>query len=336
MLSTLSVSERPQMLISKGDTQFSNSVQKMDASFPVWVGSAFLFVQSTSQKIDLSNLYMNSKQKPLVFKALKLALSESTGGGVNSLSILKIYCNDNQLIVYVKFCSQEVCRRFLQRYRDGVVQQALQTQLQVTLSLVEVPIQTELKVGSENLHEILDDEQRCLQYINKEKPDRLPDEEIAELEESLRTLNCQHETSRESSQNESNSLPPLPMRSLSVDSSAQPKPTFIFQDEEFVDRPLTSEDHQKFSKLVGKKWKQVGRSLQKTCRALRDPVIENLSYEHEKEGLYEQAYQMILKFIQSEGKKATLQRLVSALQDTGLMSLAEELLGIHQNADGSS
>ncbi|XP_069072290.1 tumor necrosis factor receptor type 1-associated DEATH domain protein [Pleurodeles waltl] len=331
MLSSLSLSERPQMLISRGDTQFSNS--KMDSSFPAWVGSAFLFVESTSQKIDLSNLYMNSKQKLQVFKALKLALSESAGGGVNSICILKIYCNDNQLIMHLKFCSQEVCRSFLQRYRDGLVQQALQDQLQVILSLVEVPIQMELKVGSENLHEILDDEQRCLQYINQEKPDRLPDEEIAELEDSFRALTCQHEKSTESSQN--NSLPPLTMRSLSADNSTHPKPTFIFQDEEFVDRPLTSEDHQKFSKLVGKKWKQVARSLQKTCRALRDPAIENLSFEHEKEGLYEQAYQMILKFIQSEGKKATLQRLVSALQDTGLTSLAEELLGIHQNENGS-
>lgn len=102
-----------------------------------------------------------------------------------------------------------------------------------------------------------------------------------------------------------------------------------------ANRTLTLDDHQKFAKLVSKKWKQVGRSLQKSCRALRDPVIDNLALEYDREGLYEQAYQLLLRFIQSEGKKATIARLIAALEENGLISLAEELLGLHSNEDCS-
>lgn len=100
-------------------------------------------------------------------------------------------------------------------------------------------------------------------------------------------------------------------------------------------RTITPDDHQKFAKSVSKKWKQVGRSLQSCCRALRDPVIDNLALEYDREGLYEQAYQMLLRFIQSEGKKATIARLIAALEENGLVSLAEELLGLHCSEDCS-
>lgn len=98
-----------------------------------------------------------------------------------------------------------------------------------------------------------------------------------------------------------------------------------------ANRKITLDDHQKFAKLVSKKWKQVGRSLQASCRALRDPTIDNLAMEYEREGLYEQAYQLLRRFIESEGKRATIQRLIAALEDNGLISLAEELLGIRPN-----
>lgn len=96
-----------------------------------------------------------------------------------------------------------------------------------------------------------------------------------------------------------------------------------------MDRRITPEDHQKFAKLVSKKWKQVGRSLQINCRALRDPVVDNIAIEYEREGLYEQAYQLLRRFMDSEGKRATIQRLIVALEENSLISLAEELLGIH-------
>lgn len=100
-----------------------------------------------------------------------------------------------------------------------------------------------------------------------------------------------------------------------------------------VNRTLTPDDHQKFAKLVSKKWKQVGRSLQKNCRALRDPIIDNLALEYDREGLYEQAYQLLLRFRESEGQKATIARLIAALEENGLISLAEELLGLHSSED---
>ncbi|XP_069496055.1 tumor necrosis factor receptor type 1-associated DEATH domain protein isoform X1 [Ambystoma mexicanum] len=231
MLSTLSASSNPGPLLSGGDVQFSNS--EVDASSTVWVGSAFLFIQCTSDKIDLSCCYQNAMQKPKVFSALRLVLTGSSVGGVNAICILKVYCSDHQLIVYLKFNDQEICQRFLQNYRNGLLQREMQSQLQVALSLIEVPLLMELKVGNEKLDGILDDEERCLQYINKEKPDRLPDEEIAELEESLKSLNCQPEKSTENPQMKKHSLPHEPKRSLSSESYEQLRVTFVFQNQEF-------------------------------------------------------------------------------------------------------
>ncbi|XP_029464550.1 tumor necrosis factor receptor type 1-associated DEATH domain protein [Rhinatrema bivittatum] len=299
----------------------------MAASAGAWTGSAFLFVQSTSEKINLSSLYKDSQQKHGVFKALKLALEGSATSGAHSVEILKVYCSEPQLIVYLKFCYEEPCRKFLQCYQNGVFRQSLQNQLQIALSMLSVPVKLELKVGSEQLDDILDDEDSCIRCINKEKPDRMKDEEIKDLEEGLRNLTCQNGTAL----GKNNSFPSLPLPPDSHRNSLPQNDTFLFQAQEFVNRPLTPEDHQKFARSVGRKWKQVGRTLKKTCRALQDPAIDNLAYEHEKDGLYEQAYQLLLKFIQSEGKKATLQRLVTALEENGLTGLAEQLLGIHQN-----
>lgn len=94
------------------------------------------------------------------------------------------------------------------------------------------------------------------------------------------------------------------------------------------DRPLTPADQQRFAAHVGRDWKRVGRALQKSCRALKGPAIDNLAYEYEREGLYEQAYQLLGRFIQSEGRSAKLSRLISALEETKLTSMAEIMLGI--------
>ncbi|XP_030059562.1 tumor necrosis factor receptor type 1-associated DEATH domain protein isoform X2 [Microcaecilia unicolor] len=272
----------------------------MAASVGVWTGSAYLFVESTSEKIDLASLYNDSQQKFRIFRALKLALEDSTTGSTSPVDILKVYCSKPQLIVYIKFCHQELCRSFLQSYRNGVFHQSLQNQLQIVLSMLRVPVKLVLK------------------------PDRIKDEEIKKLEEDLRNLTFENKRSNGTAAEEMPSLPLLFQRN-----PLPQEDTFLFQAQEFANRPLTSEDHHKFSRSVGRKWKQVGRSLQKTCRALEDPAIDNLAYEHERDGLYEQAYQLLLKFIQSEGKKATIQRLVIALEENSLTNLAEELLGIH-------
>ncbi|NXL48191.1 TRADD protein, partial [Podilymbus podiceps] len=307
---------------------------KMAGSSAPWIGSAYLFLQSTCKTIVLPSLYESSQKKPSVFKALKLALADSTGS-VNGVDILKVHCSHPHLIVQLKFCKQENCRRFLQSYREGALQESLQNHLQLSLAMTAVPLEMELKAGSEHLDNMLKDEDRCLECIFREKPDRLRDEEIAELEKHLKSLIVYQSISNNMAVNDCASLssPSLPYPSQG--SSLSPPVTFTFQGQQFANRTLTSDDHQKFAKLVSKKWKQVGRSLQKSCRALRDPVIDNLALEYDREGLYEQAYQLLLRFIQSEGKKATIARLISALEENGLISLAEELLGLHSNEDCS-
>lgn len=91
---------------------------------------------------------------------------------------------------------------------------------------------------------------------------------------------------------------------------------------------LAAGDLQRFSNGVGRDWRKVGRALGKNCRALKGPAIDNLAYEYEREGLYEQAYQLLSRFIQAEGSAARLGRLVRALEDSKLTSLAENILDI--------
>lgn len=47
----------------------------MAGSSAPWIGSAYLFLQSTCKTIALPSLYESSQKKPSVFKALKLALA---------------------------------------------------------------------------------------------------------------------------------------------------------------------------------------------------------------------------------------------------------------------
>ncbi|XP_077165805.1 tumor necrosis factor receptor type 1-associated DEATH domain protein [Paroedura picta] len=317
----------------------------MGDSTDAWVGSAYLFVQSTSGNMLLPSLYGNPERKSQVFKAFKLALADSTGS-FNGVDMLKVHCSDPDLIVQLKFCNQVNCRKFLQSYREGTLHTSLQRHLKVSLATpTPVSVQMELKTGAGKLDSMLLEEERCVECISQEKPNHLRDEEITKLEESLRNLSCQESNSgimssaipspsgstvdsAVQSPSLDSSLPPSSVKSLS---SLPQGDTFLFQGQQFANRRITLNDHQKFAKLVSKKWKQVGRSLQAGCRALRDPFIDNLAMEYEREGLYEQAYQMLRRFIDSEGKRATIQRLVVALEENGLISLAEELLGVHPN-----
>lgn len=162
-------------------------VLKMAGSSAPWIGSAYLFLQSTCKTIALPSLYESSQKKPSIFKALKLALADSTGS-LNGVDMLKVHCSHPHLIIQLKFCKQENCRRFLQSYREGALQESLQNHLQLSLAMSTVPLEMELKAGSEHLDNMLKDEDRCLECIYKEKPDRLRDEEITELEECLKSL----------------------------------------------------------------------------------------------------------------------------------------------------
>ncbi|XP_058010709.1 tumor necrosis factor receptor type 1-associated DEATH domain protein [Ahaetulla prasina] len=312
----------------------------MAASIDEWVGCAYLFLQATAEKVFLPTFYKSPEQRPSVYKALKVAFAESTGD-FSRVDILKVHCSDPDLIIQLKFNKQENCRKFLQSYQQGELQEALQRSLKFYLSLPSLELlKTELRAGAEKLDSIIQEEQRCLESISREKPDHLIDEAVAELEACLMNLSFQQKGTR-SLKWQLSSESSLPTLNSSPPSSGPPEiskasveeDTFFFQNQQFANRKITPDDHQKFAKLVSKKWKQVGRSLylQTKCRALRDPFIDNLAVEYEREGLYEQAYQLLRRFIDSEGKKATIQCLVAALEDNGLINLAEELLGLHQS-----
>ncbi|XP_028665224.1 tumor necrosis factor receptor type 1-associated DEATH domain protein [Erpetoichthys calabaricus] len=271
-------------------------------------GSVLLFIRSKSNVVNLSALYNNPDKKDKVFKTLKIALVDAAGG-IDGFEILKIIADDLEIILHIKFIKENSCRKFLDSYRSKGLQQSLIQHTKVLVPSEDPRFETQLKTYSKILDDFIAEQDKCVHNIMEAQPNRLKDDEIEELETRLKkaTLN-----SRE---------PPRP--------AGTPCSTFLFQDKHFDDRKLTGEDQQTFAKKIGKSWKKVGRCLQKTCRALQDPAIDNLAYEYDREGLYEQAYQMLGKFMQAEGKKATLSRLISALEETELAGVAELILGIH-------
>nr|XP_004661772.2 tumor necrosis factor receptor type 1-associated DEATH domain protein isoform X2 [Jaculus jaculus]XP_045013971.1 tumor necrosis factor receptor type 1-associated DEATH domain protein isoform X2 [Jaculus jaculus]XP_045013974.1 tumor necrosis factor receptor type 1-associated DEATH domain protein isoform X2 [Jaculus jaculus] len=297
-----------------------------------WVGSAYLFLESLLDKVILSEAYTNPQKKVEVYKALKTALAESVENP-NVLQILKIHCSDPQLIVQLRFCGRPPCGRFLRLYREGALRAALQRLLAAALAQRSMPLQLELRAGTELLDAWLTDEERCLNCILAQKPDRLRDEELEELEDALCNLTCSLPSQGGGSEVTSGLL-----QSLVPSPTEKPPPssnqTFLFHGHTVVNRPLSLQDQQTFARSVGLKWRRVGRSLQRDCRALRDPVLDSLAYEYERDGLYEQAFQLLRRFVQAEGRRATLQRLVEALEENELTSLAEDLLGLAE-PDGS-
>ncbi|KAL2762300.1 tumor necrosis factor receptor type 1-associated DEATH domain protein [Daubentonia madagascariensis] len=297
-----------------------------------WVGSAYLFVESSLDNVVLSDAYAHPQQKVAVYRALRTALAES-GGSPEVLQMLKIHRSDPQLIVQLRFCGREPCGRFLRAYREGALRAALQRGLAAALAQHPVQLELELRAGAERLDAVLTDEERCLSCILAQKPDRLRDEELAELEDALRNLTCGsggQDGDAEVAQGPSQSRVP----SLSEKPPPPSGQTFLFQGQPVVNRPLSLQDQQTFARSVGLKWRKVGRSLQRGCRALRDPALDSLAYEYERDGLYEQAFQLLRRFVQAEGRRATLQRLVEALEENELTSLAEDLLGL-TGPDGS-
>nr|1F3V_A Chain A, Tumor Necrosis Factor Receptor Type 1 Associated Death Domain Protein [Homo sapiens] len=154
-----------------------------------WVGSAYLFVESSLDKVVLSDAYAHPQQKVAVYRALQAALAES-GGSPDVLQMLKIHRSDPQLIVQLRFCGRQPCGRFLRAYREGALRAALQRSLAAALAQHSVPLQLELRAGAERLDALLADEERCLSCILAQQPDRLRDEELAELEDALRNLKC--------------------------------------------------------------------------------------------------------------------------------------------------
>ncbi|XP_047649585.1 tumor necrosis factor receptor type 1-associated DEATH domain protein isoform X3 [Phacochoerus africanus] len=287
-----------------------------------WVGSAYLFVESSLDKVVLSESYAHQQQKAAVYRALRTALAAFLAKDPQYLPFGFSFPISGQR-------PQEACSRFLRAYREGALRTALQACLETALALSSVPLQLELRASAERLDALLTDEERCLNFIFAQKPDRLRDEELTELEDALRNLTC-------GSGGQGGDVEGAPATSTAEEKLPPPPSgqTFLFQGQPVVNRPLSLQDQLTFARSVGLKWRKVGRSLQRGCRALRDPALDSLAYEYEREGLYEQAFQLLRRFVQAEGRRATLQRLVEALEENELTSLAEDLLGL-ANPDGS-
>lgn len=278
-----------------------------------WTGCAVLFLQSLYPSVDLLSLYKDQQGKSTVFKVIKLTLIDSAGG-LGGYEILKVHDADPFLGVEVKFVDMSPCRLFLESYGSGAVRQALSQHACRLLALPqEFSVETQLKASTHVLDYHLDKLDLCLQHIHLSQPERLRDEEIDVLEQQLQ---C-------------DVLGPAPHSTPPAqEESPIPSNCFKFQSRVFEDRMLTAADVQSFSNGVGRQWKFVGRALGKSCRALKGPAIDNLAYEYEREGLYEQAYQLLSRFIQAEGRAAKLSRLVKALEDCKLTSLAENILDV--------
>ncbi|KAM9817692.1 tumor necrosis factor receptor type 1-associated DEATH domain protein [Neosynchiropus ocellatus] len=277
-----------------------------------WTGSVVLFLQSPN--VDLNTLFKDQQRKFNVFKVIKLTLIDSAGG-LGGCEILKVHDCDPLLGVEMKFIDVSACHHFLESYSSEAVHQSLSQHACRLLSLSEeFTVKTQLKAGNHVLDNCLENLDLCLHHVHCCKPARLRDEEIDRLEGLLR-LDVMG--------------PAAQVAPLVRQESPLPSNSFRFQNRIFVDRMLSQTDIQNFSTGVGRDWKLVGRALEKTCRALKDPAIDNLAYEYEKDGLYEQAYQLLSRFVQAEGSAAKLSRLVKALEDCKLKGLAENILGIH-------
>ncbi|XP_061671321.1 tumor necrosis factor receptor type 1-associated DEATH domain protein [Syngnathoides biaculeatus] len=269
-----------------------------------WTGCAVLFLQSLCPDVNLLTLYKDQQGKRVIFKVIKLTLVDSAGG-LGGCEMLKFHDADPFLGVEVKFVDLGACQQFLESYSSGAVGQSIsQHASRILAPAQEFTVKTQLKAGTHVLDRCLDKLELCLQQIHLSQPERLRDEEIDQLEEEL-----QREV-----------LGP-PVQRI-------PSNCFRFQNKVFEDRMLTAADVQNFANGVGRQWKHVGRTLGRECRALKDTAIDNLAYEYAREGLYEQAYQLLSRFVQAEGRAAKLSRLVKALEDCKLTSLAESILDI--------
>lgn len=278
-----------------------------------WTGCAVLFLQSSCPVVNLLSLYKEQQGKFSVFKVIKLTLTDSAGG-LEGYEILKLHDAYPLLGVEVKFVEAGACRRFLESYSSGAVLQSLsQHACRLLPGNQELVVETQLKAGTYTLDHCLDNLELCLCHIHRSQPERLRDDEVAELEQQLQNQALSH-----------THQPPMHTQ----EEGPVPSNCFKFQKSVFEDRMLTAEDLQCFSNGVGRQWKHVGRALGKSCRALKGPAIDNLAYEYERDGLYEQAYQLLSRFIQAEGREAKLGRLVKALEDCKLTSLAENILDL--------
>ncbi|XP_077982859.1 uncharacterized protein LOC144437725 [Glandiceps talaboti] len=96
--------------------------------------------------------------------------------------------------------------------------------------------------------------------------------------------------------------------------------------EHFRGQQVSRKQHILFSTLIGgNNWKRIAQRLHLSgCRFLTDAAIDSIDVENRD--AEEKSYQMIRKFIESEGRNATLDKLVKAMDDSGLKQQATDLI----------
>ncbi|CAN0270815.1 unnamed protein product [Lampetra fluviatilis] len=292
------------------------------------------------QKLWTENHEDKKQLHQLIYDAIK-------GDGDDHPVILKVH--STLFGVDLRFDSRTSCSVFLNRYKDGDME------FQLNRGLASNH-QDRFTISLQVRDQVLDKRDfhlsKWLRLIGQNEPTALQDDEMERMQQDLSILNLNPRDASGGDLVNSNAGPSSSCqlggnRSASnVDSSPQactqpaipthdaclsapmviPENTFLFQEILYDDRQISADDHNNFAKKVGNGWKPVARQLMRTCKGLEDPTIENIAHEYNI--VYEQAFQMLRKFMQSEGKRATLSRLVKALVDEQLCNVVECLLGI--------
>nr|XP_032830462.1 tumor necrosis factor receptor type 1-associated DEATH domain protein isoform X2 [Petromyzon marinus]XP_032830463.1 tumor necrosis factor receptor type 1-associated DEATH domain protein isoform X2 [Petromyzon marinus]XP_032830464.1 tumor necrosis factor receptor type 1-associated DEATH domain protein isoform X2 [Petromyzon marinus] len=231
--------------------------------------------------------------------------------------------------VDLRFDSTASCSAFLERYVNGDMEVQLNRGL---APKHQDSFTTSLQVRGEVLVKRNFDLSTWLRLIGQNEPTALQDDEVKKMQHDLLMLNLNPRDASGGDLVNSNAGPSsscqlggIPTHDACLSAPMViPDNTFIFQEKLYDDRPISTDDHNNFAKKVGPGWKAVARQLMRTCKGLEDPTIEIITCEYN--GVYEQAFQMLRKFMQSEAKQATLSRLVKALEDERLCNVVEFLL----------
>uniref|UniRef100_S4RMK5 Tumor necrosis factor receptor type 1-associated DEATH domain protein n=1 Tax=Petromyzon marinus TaxID=7757 RepID=S4RMK5_PETMA len=251
------------------------------------------------------------------------------GDSDNPPVILKVH--STLFGVDLRFDSTASCSAFLERYVNGDMEVQLNRGLapkhqdSFTTSLQVRGLHSDQLISSH-------DSPALLSSLLPPQPTALQDDEVKKMQHDLLMLNLNPRDASGGDLVNSNAGPSsscqlggIPTHDACLSAPMViPDNTFIFQEKLYDDRPISTDDHNNFAKKVGPGWKAVARQLMRTCKGLEDPTIEIITCEYN--GVYEQAFQMLRKFMQSEAKQATLSRLVKALEDERLCNVVEFLL----------
>ncbi|KAM4705025.1 receptor-interacting serine/threonine-protein kinase 1 [Rhinophrynus dorsalis] len=119
-----------------------------------------------------------------------------------------------------------------------------------------------------------------------------------------------------------------PVEDISIRSSFGPSYACYKQCGLFDCQTVVSEKHlHLLRENLSKKWKQFARKM-----GFREPEIDEIDHDYERDGLQEKVYQMLHKWQMKEGSKnATVGKVASALYDMGETELLNTLITLNEN-----